>query len=99
MTALDRARAKQRTINAYNRIFNTPDGAAVMADIREAFGCDYPAFIPLQKERGTEYDPLHAAVRSGQRSVLLHIQFMASQAVKGDADITKPKSRVKRDNS
>jgi hypothetical protein len=62
---------------AFRRVFSSEDGMKVLTHLSEVFGMDKPAFLPNHLGG---YDPTHAAMRDGQRSVLLHI-----------AEIMKPK--------
>jgi hypothetical protein len=87
---LDRKRDVLRTVLAYKRLFQSADGKLVLADFRKAFGMEMPAFIP----NASGYDPLHAAVRDGQRSVLLHIQAKLEAATEADGNNDKPKTKV-----
>lgn len=87
---LDRRRRHQRTINAYHRIFHGPDAELVLQDIINSFGIDAPAFLPTATRPGEplKYDPFYAAIRDGQRSVLLHITSKLHAPVDGDANLT-----------
>jgi hypothetical protein len=60
---------KQRTADAYS-IFSSPQGELVMKDLESKFGTNAPVFI--KNEEGN-YCHLHAAIRDGQRSVILHL--------------------------
>ncbi len=93
---LARERKSQATINAYHRVFETQDGKMVLDDFKASFGLHMPAFIPQTRGRHCEYDPLHAAIRDGQRQVMLHIETKLAQNVEGEANIEKPKSKVKK---
>jgi hypothetical protein len=42
------------------------------------------------------YDPLAAALRDGQREVLLFIQHKLSEPMVGDADFDQPKTKIVR---
>lgn len=87
---LDRARARQRLINAYHRTFASEDGRLVLADIKAVFGMDSPAFVA--KDGG--YDPLHAAIRDGQRQVALHVEAVMQEEAKGDSNVEAPEVTV-----
>jgi hypothetical protein len=94
----ERAIKAQRLINAYHRTFNSPEGKLVLADLEAKFGMSQPAFLPLEKgSLGLSYDPIHAAIRDGQRSVKLHIEKALSLPVAGEDDKKRRKARVKRD--
>jgi hypothetical protein len=86
---LDRARQAQRTVNAYHRTFHGPDGQAVIDDLINSFGVNIPAFLPTATRPGepVKYDPFYAAIRDGQRSVLLHINSKLHARVEGDANL------------
>lgn len=89
---LERQKEIQRITNAYHRLFNSEDGKAVLKNLRAYFRMDRPAF-----ERGlghAQYDPLAAALRDGQREVLLFIEHKLSLPVAGDGDLETPKTTV-----
>jgi hypothetical protein len=88
---LNRERERQRTVNAYHRVFEGADGKTVMEDIRRSFSTDSQAFLP-----GHDFNPIVAAIRDGQRGVLLHIQSMLCRTVVADSNIEVPKAKVKR---
>ena len=90
--ALDRKRRAQRVINAYHVIFSGPDGALVLGDLTTAFGFNLPAFLPTATTPGQpiHYDTHYAAVRDGQRSILLHIQAKLEATMTGEGNITDP---------
>lgn len=96
--AAARARSQhlQTVVNAYHRTLGTEEGQLVLQDIAAVFGCELPAFIPLMNKAGspTQYDPLYAAIRDGQRSVLLHIKARLSVPVTGDGNVEEPKTKV-----
>jgi len=77
----ERAREQQRTINAYHRLFLSADGRTVLADLATVFGTGRPAF--LAGPAGS-YDGIKAAIRDGQRSVILHIEHVIKCQPKGD---------------
>lgn len=94
---LEREKEHQRTVNCYHRIFNSEDGKIILSDIQKAFATELPAFVTLDKGNSVRgYDSTHAAIRDGQRSVLLHIQAKLNAPIKGDANIEKPKAKVRR---
>lgn len=88
---LARERATQRKVNAYHRLFKTKAGKLILDDLKQAFGSDRPAFIPMA---AGGYDPLWAAVRDGQRQVILHIETQLSIPFQGDGNIEKPQVKV-----
>lgn len=89
--ALNRERERQRTINAYHRVFLGEEGKTVLEDLKRAFGTDSQAFLP-----GQDFNPIPAAIRDGQRGVILHIEAMLRRVPAADGDIEEPKRRVKR---
>jgi hypothetical protein len=91
-----RAKTAAAITLAYHRVFKSEDGKAVLADMRAAFGLHMPAFIPQTRGRHCEYDPTHAAIRDGQRQVVLHIDAKLEQTPKADGNEEKPKTRVKK---
>jgi hypothetical protein len=91
---LDRSRDIQRINNAYHRVFGTEEGKAVLQNLRAYFRMDRPAF---ERSMTHPYDPIAAALRDGQREVILFIQHKLSQPVIADGDIDQPKTTVTRD--
>lgn len=88
---IEAARERQRLVNAYHRVFASADGKAVLGDLSSIFGVNAPVFI-----RGASgYDPLYAAVRDGQRQVILHIANLLAEEARGDADVDRPPVQVK----
>ena len=89
--ALKREQEKQRTINAYHRCFLGEEGQAVLADLHKSFGIDFQAFLP-----GHDFNPIVAAIRDGQRGVVLHIEAMLRQSPEADGNLPAPKRKVKK---
>ena len=92
---LERQKELQRITNAYHRVFNTEDGKTVLANMKAYFRMTRPAF-----ERGLShhaYDPIAAALRDGQREVILFIEHKLSQPIVADGDIDSPKTTVTRE--
>jgi hypothetical protein len=89
---LQRAKERQRTINAYHRTFSSEDGRRVLEDLKSVFGIQFPAFVPRQ---GGEYDTHHAAIRDGQRQVILHVESVLAEEMQGDANVDQPQVTVK----
>jgi hypothetical protein len=89
-TITDRDLEIQRIAAAYS-YFESDPGKLVIADLEKAFGINSPAFLP-QGDR--PYDPIHAAIRDGQRSVLLHMKAVANKHNNGE---TTKKPDPKRD--
>lgn len=77
----------QRLLAAYS-FFNTPQGELVMADLEKAFGLNHQAFLP---DANGGFCPLRAAVRDGQRGVLLHLKAAAAKSLHEQHE--KPKAR------
>ncbi|MEI6278308.1 MAG: hypothetical protein WCQ16_02850 [Verrucomicrobiae bacterium] len=88
---VERARDRQRTINAYHRVFSGEDGQRVMADLKSAFGFSAPVFVARE---GGGFDTHHAAVRDGQRQVLLHVDAIMEEEARGDANVEEPQVTV-----
>jgi hypothetical protein len=84
---IERARERQRLVNAYHRTFDTPEGAEVLADIRAHFMTNRPAFL---RGPNGEYDAHAAAIRDGNREVELYIAVMLSHPAAGDSNVEKP---------
>lgn len=95
-TADSRARAAQKLVNAYHRTFGSEDGSAVLADLKASFGFDFPAFFALDRGGHSEFDPIHAAIRDGQRQVILHVQAKLAAPPAGENDAKAKRTRVKK---
>lgn len=94
--AVQKLRLKQRKVNAFHRTFNTADGKYAMEILRAAFKTDAPAFLNIAgKDQGVRFDPIHAAIRSGQRDVILQIEAYLKIPIDGDANITPSKAEKK----
>ncbi|HWL54286.1 MAG TPA: hypothetical protein VNQ90_17735 [Chthoniobacteraceae bacterium] len=91
MDAIERAKHAQRVVNAYRRVFGSEEGKLVLEDLRGKFGTDKPAFIP--KPDGG-FDPLWAAVRDGQRQVVIHVEHQMSLPAQGDGNVEEPQTKV-----
>ena len=52
-------------------IFASLAGEKVVDDLKKRFGADAPAFVETP---GLPFDPIRAAIRDGQRQVILHIE-------------------------
>jgi hypothetical protein len=89
--ALERERERQRIINAYHRVFAGKDGQMVIADLKHQFATESQVFLP-----GYDYNPVVAALRDGQRGVVLHIETMLHRPVIADGNIETPKRKVKK---
>lgn len=84
-----RLKDEQIVINAFHRVFKSDDGRKVLAFLEAQFGTNNPAFLP--KSDGS-YDAIHAAVRDGQRSIIVQIAHILTLPCQGDANIeAKPK--------
>jgi hypothetical protein len=89
-TLTDRDLEIQRTAAAYG-YFETDPGLLVIADLEKAFGINAQAFLPDSKG---DFCPIRAAIRDGQRSVLLHMKAIATKHNNGE---TTKKPGTKRD--
>jgi hypothetical protein len=87
MAELARRQKAQQVVQACHRLAANPDWKLFREEITNAMGLDMPAFLP-------PYDPHHAAVRDGQRSVFLHFDAKLKFPSTGDANL-KPKPKVK----
>ncbi len=91
--ALEQAKQRQRITNAFHRVFKAADGTAVLDYLKDYFRFDKPVF---QRSPTHQFDALHAAIRDGQREVILFIEAKLAEPAKGDADIEKPETKVLR---
>jgi len=89
--ALRRERERQKVTNAYHRVFSTKEGQAVIADLKAQFATESQVFLP-----GYDFNPVVAALRDGQRGVVLHIESVLRRPVIADGDIEAPKRKVKK---
>jgi hypothetical protein len=90
---LERSKSLQRINNAYHRCFDHEDGQVVLDNLRAYFRMNRPAF---ERTLGRPFDPIAAAVRDGQREVILFIEHKLSLPVVGDADVERPSTEVLR---
>jgi hypothetical protein len=88
MSDLEKKVRTAKTILAFGW-FNIPDGELIIADLEKTFGVNQPAFTP---NADGAFDPIRAAVRDGQRQVILHIRAMAAKSHEQNTT-TKIKSR------
>ena len=88
---LKKAKEAQRLVNAYRRLFGSEEGKLVLEDLKARFGTQMPTFIP--KGDGG-FDPLWAAIRDGQRQVVIHIEHQMSLPAAGDGNVEKPQAKV-----
>jgi len=89
----ERQRELQRVTNAYHRVFKNPDGEVVLKNLRAYFRVDRPAF---ERSVNHPYDPISAALRDGQREVMLFIDHKLAQPVEGDANLPETKTKIVR---
>jgi hypothetical protein len=89
--AIQRERERQKTVNAYHRLFAGKDGKTVIDDLKQQFATESQVFLP-----GYDYNPVVAALRDGQRGVILHIEAMLRRPVIADGNIEEPKRKVKK---
>lgn len=89
MESRDRARRSQRIVNAYHRIFGSPDGQIVLSDIMAVFATEMSMFLTTGTRPGDaiSYDTHYAAKRDGQADVVRHINAKLRAPVTGDANI------------
>lgn len=74
--------AQRELAKAYRRLFSTPEGALVLADLKRRT-VDQPTWVP------SEVNPIHAGfAREGQNSMFRHIVSMmaAAEATKEDTN-------------
>ena len=89
--ALRRERERQKITNAYHRVFTSKEGQAVIADLKAQFATESQVFLP-----GYDFNPVVAALRDGQRGVILHIEAVLRRPVIADGDIETPKRKIKK---
>ncbi len=89
--ALRRERERQKITNAYHRVFTSKEGQAVIADLKAQFATESQVVLP-----GYDFNPVVAALRDGQRGVILHIEAVLRRPVIADGDIETPKRKVKK---
>lgn len=90
MSDLEKKVRSAKTLLAYGW-FNCTDGELVIADLEKAFGTNLPAFTP---NADGAFDPVRAAVRDGQRQVILHLKAMAA---KSHEQSNAPKAKARKD--
>jgi hypothetical protein len=90
---VERSKSLQRINNAYHRCFENEDGQVVLENLKAYFRMNRPAF---ERSLGHAYDPVAAALRDGQREVILFIEHKLSTPVVGDADVERPTTEVLR---
>ena len=91
--ALESEKKAQRVTNAYHRVFQSEDGKIILEHLHDYFRTNRPAF---QRSMHNAYDPIHAALRDGQREVLLLIEHKLAEPAVGDADFDQPKTKIVR---
>jgi hypothetical protein len=89
MSDLDKKVRSAKTLLAYGW-FDIPEGQLVLADLEKLFGTNLPTFVPVADG---SFDPIRAAVRDGQRQVILHIRAMAAKSHEQTTTTGKTKSR------
>lgn len=89
---LEAQKKAQRLTNAYHRVFTSEDGAMVLEHLRNYFRTKRPAF---ERSLHHPYDPLGAALRDGQREVILLIEHKLAEPAVGD-DFDEPKTKIVR---
>ena len=88
---LQRSKSMQRITNAYHQTFSTEEGRMVLENLKAYFRMNRPAF---ERTLGRTFDPLAAAVRDGQREVVLFIEHKLSLPCIADGDVEQPKTEV-----
>ena len=88
---LERSKTLQRLANAYHRLFSSEDGKLVLDNLKAYFRMNRPAF---ERSLNHSYDPVAAALRDGQREVVLFIEHKLSLPVVGDADVERATTEV-----
>lgn len=91
---LQRSKNLQRVTSAYQQTFSTEEGKLVLANLKSYFRMNRPAF---ERSLGHPFDPIAAALRDGQREVILFIEHKLSLPVAADGDINQPKTTVTRE--
>lgn len=90
---LEAAKEKQRIVNAYHSVFGTPDGKVVLEHLHRYFRTDRPAF---ERNLQPRFDAIAAAIRDGQREVLLFIEHKLGETAIADGDVIAPDVTVVR---
>lgn len=90
MSDLEKKVRSEKTLLAFN-FFNTPEGDLVMKELERSFGSHFPAFVASP---AGEFCPIRAAIRDGQRQVILHILAMTQ---KSHEQTTNTKTKVRKD--
>ena len=88
---LQRSKSMQRITNAYHQTFSTEEGRMVLDNLKAYFRINRPAF---ERTLGRSFDPIAAAVRDGQREVVLFIEHKLSLPCVADGDVEQPKTEV-----
>lgn len=88
---LQRSKSMQRITNAYHQTFSTEEGRTVLENLKAYFRMNRPAF---ERTLGRTFDPIAAAVRDGQREVVLFIEHKISLPCVADGDVEQPKTEV-----
>lgn len=91
--ALEARKKAQQTTNAFHRAFGGEDGQIVLDYLTTYFRLNRPAF---ERSLNHPFDPIAAAIRDGQREVILFILHKLSEPAKGDADMEEPKTKIVR---
>ncbi|CAN5767646.1 hypothetical protein BH09VER1_BH09VER1_45660 [soil metagenome] len=88
MRELERRRGGQRLAMAYQRVFASEEGQAVLRDLTETFRLHERVFTPVQAGGHFAYDPLTAALADGGRAVVLHILAKLAVVPQGDGNLS-----------
>lgn len=72
------AQERKAEIALFRRVLNSEDGKLFLDALRKQFRTSLPSFLPMPEkaQTGAIYDPIHAALREGQRSVIIYMDTM-----------------------
>lgn len=94
---VERARERQRLVNAARRVLESEDGRVLMEHLAATFRVNERVFTPVRAGADVyAYDPITAALADGARAVVLHLQGLAAAPAQGDANIEEPALTVKK---
>ncbi|GAT32335.1 hypothetical protein TSACC_2733 [Terrimicrobium sacchariphilum] len=94
---VERARERQRLVNAARRVLESEDGQVLMEHLATTFRVNERVFTPVRSGADVyAYDPITAALADGARAVVLHLQGLATAPAQGDANIEEPALTVKK---
>lgn len=67
------------------QFFLTDAGQMILSHLEKTFATEKPSFL---QDKNGNYDPIKAAIRDGQRSVLLQIRSFTEQSTHGPTEKT-----------